>query len=218
MKPGDSVPISLEFEVAVNALAYDLSICSGEMIQGFTGPEEFLETNASDIQSLAAQLSQNTGTICDIEQNIYTNVIDRMEYGGYVAYNAGALSALNKGSGDCTDYADLTIALSRAAGIPARFLEGITYSKDGFYEEAQTKHDWLEVYLPGAGWVPMDPTWGEGQPAQYYASMTPDHIIITKGRNLETLNNYFYWAYWWWGDTNKVKVQVYDESWRIWKK
>ena len=218
VKPGDSRPITIEYEVAVNALDFDLSDCSGDLITGFTSPEQYLESNDSNIRSLAEQLSENTDSLCAVQENIYTHVIDTMWYAGYMPDDIGALAALQKRSGDCTDYADLTIALSRAAGIPARFMEGITYLKDDYYDESQTKHDWLEVYLPGSGWVPMDPTWGEEQSDQYFAGMTPDHIIITKGRNLDLLNNYHYWAFWWWGDVEKVKINVYDEAWLISKK
>jgi transglutaminase-like putative cysteine protease len=216
VRPGDSLPIDLEFEVAVNGLKFDLGNCSGPMIQEPTGAERFLEVDHSSIQSLAGQLSQNTGTTCEISENIYTYVIDTLDYAGYLPESLGAVEALRRGSGDCTEYSDLAISLHRAAGIPAQFVEGITYSRDGFYDEGQSKHDWLEVYLPGTGWVPLDPTWGEE--SNHFARLKPDHIIITKGRNLEMLDDYHFWAFWWWGDTSKVTVNAYDESWRIWKK
>ena len=216
VRPGDSLPIDIVFEVAVNGLKFDLGNCSGPMIQELTGAERFLEVNHTSIKSQAEQLSQNTGTACEISENIYTYVIDTLDYAGYIPESLGAVEALRRGSGDCTEYSDLAITLHRAAGIPAQFVEGITYSRDGFYDEGQSKHDWLEVYLPGTGWVPLDPTWGEE--SNHFARLKPDHIIITKGRNLETLDNYHYWAYWWWGDASKITVSAYDESWRIWKK
>lgn len=216
LPPGESILITLDFEVAVHALDFDLSNCTGEMIPGFTAPEKFLESDSSEIQSMSLQLSENAETHCQAAANIYDHVIDSMEYTGYVVDDNGALQAYHTGEGDCTDYADLMIALTRAAGIPARFVEGVTYGIDGYYAAGQTKHDWLEVYLPETGWVPMDPTWGEEQPARYYAGLSPDHIVITKGRNLEMLDDYHYWAYWW-GDIDQVEIRAYDESWQIWK-
>lgn len=217
LPPGQSVPITIEYEVTVNALDFDLSYCSGEMIHTFTNTEQYLEVNDPEILALAEALSAGAKTDCQTVNNIYTYVIDSMEYAGYVPGDSGALQAFQTGSGDCTDYADLMTATTRAAGIPARFIEGITYAADGFYDEGQTKHDWLEVYLPGTGWVPMDPTWGEDDADTYFAGVSSDHIIVTKGRNLETLNGYHFWAFWWWGDSD-VEINAYDEAWKMWKK
>jgi len=216
IQPGESVPINIEYEVTVNALDYDLRDCSGEMLDGFTYAEDYLEVDDNAISSQSYVLMQNVVTYCQGARNIYDYVIDSMNYSGYVTGDRGALAAMQSGSGDCTEYADLMIALSRASGVPARFIEGVTYSRDGFYDEGQTKHDWLEVFLPGSGWVPMDPTWGENNPDTYFAGLSSDHIIVTKGRNLEPLSNHHFWAYWWWGDEG-VKVSTYDEAWKIWK-
>ena len=217
VQPGDSVPVTIEYEVTVNALDFDLSVCSGEMIQTFTNAEKYLEVDHVEISTLAESLTVDAKTDCQAVNNIYTYVIDSMNYAGYVPGDNGALLAHQTGTGDCTDYADLMIALTRAAGIPARFVEGVTYGSDGYYDEAQTKHDWLEVYLPGSGWVPMDPTWGENDADTYFGGVSADHIIVTKGRNLEPLNGYHYWAYWWWGDEDG-EVNAYDEAWKIWAK
>lgn len=216
IQPGESVPITLEFEVAVHGLLFDLSECTGPMIEGFTGAERYLETDAREIRSLAGKLSRNSATVCERQRKIYEHVIDTMTYTQVTEEN-GALHALQEGKGDCTDYADLMIALSRAAGMPASFVEGITYSTDGYFESDSIKHDWLEVYLPNAGWAPMDPTWGKNNPDQYFAGLSPDHIIVTKGRNLDMLNNYHYWSWWWWGDGEVTRVEMYDQGWELWK-
>ena len=217
MQPGESVPITIEYEVTVNALDYDLSVCSGESIQSFLTAEQYLESTNEEILATAEFLAVGMDSDCEIVESIYTFVIDAMDYAGYVPGDNGALQAFQSGTGDCTDYADLMIATTRAAGIPARFVEGVTYGTDGYYDEGQTKHDWLEVYLPGSGWVPMDPTWGENDEDTYFAGISPDHIVVTKGRNLDPLNGYHYWAYWWWGDDD-AEVNAYDEAWKIWKK
>jgi len=214
--PGESVPIVIEYEVTVNALDYDLGACSGEMFNGFTYAEKYLEVDHNDIASQSYALTENVGSYCQAARNIYDYVMDSLVYAGYVTDDAGALKALNSGTGDCTEYSDLMIALSRAAGVPARFVEGITYGREGFYDAGQTKHDWLEVFLPGSGWVPMDPTWGENNPDGYFAEMSPDHIVVTKGRNLAPLNGYHYWVYWSQGD-DSAEVNTYDEAWKIWK-
>lgn len=76
-----------------------------------------------------------------------------------------AVGTLNKQTSVCQGYADLTVALLRASGIPARTVIG--YALTGVDEEwdqekvsgsAGQNHAWVEAYL-GNRWVLMDPTW-----------------------------------------------------------
>ena len=72
---------------------------------------------------------------------------------------------LETGGGTCRDYALLMMEGARSLGIAARFITGYLYdpaldtSADDDAGHAHP-HAWLEVYLPGAGWVEFDPTNG----------------------------------------------------------
>ncbi|HVE47994.1 MAG TPA: transglutaminase family protein [Casimicrobiaceae bacterium] len=71
-------------------------------------------------------------------------------------------------SGTCRDFALLMMEAVRRLGIAARYVSGYLYdpkldrddNKDGIadMQGAGSTHAWLHVYLPGAGWVPFDPT------------------------------------------------------------
>jgi transglutaminase-like putative cysteine protease len=68
---------------------------------------------------------------------------------------------LKLGRGSCRDLALLMIEALRALGLAARFVSGYLYvpSRDGArYRGGGSTHAWVQVYLPGAGWVEFDPT------------------------------------------------------------
>jgi transglutaminase-like putative cysteine protease len=64
-------------------------------------------------------------------------------------------------NGTCRDYAVLMMEAVRALGFAARFVSGYLYVPDqaGHIGGGNT-HAWVQVYLPGAGWVEFDPTNG----------------------------------------------------------
>lgn len=76
------------------------------------------------------------------------------------------LETLRKGSGSCRDFALLMIEAARRLGVAARFVSGYLYDPSlddpatagaGMVGAGST-HAWMQAYLPGAGWVPFDPT------------------------------------------------------------
>jgi transglutaminase-like putative cysteine protease len=65
---------------------------------------------------------------------------------------------LEKKSGSCRDTATLFVETCRFLGLAARFVSGYMYSSD--ITGRMSMHGWAEVYLPGAGWIGFDPSWG----------------------------------------------------------
>ena len=75
------------------------------------------------------------------------------------------LETLARGGGTCRDYALLMMEAVRSLGFAARFVTGYLYDPalDGGpsgIQGAGATHAWVQVYLPGAGWVEFDPTNG----------------------------------------------------------
>jgi transglutaminase-like putative cysteine protease len=65
-----------------------------------------------------------------------------------------AVEILERGEGDCTEYALLTVTLLRAAGIPAKLQEGMAASGD-----EMVAHAWV-AWHDGTRWHEVDPTAG----------------------------------------------------------
>lgn len=66
---------------------------------------------------------------------------------------------LSRRSGSCRDFAVLMIDAVRSLGLAARFVSGYIFVPD--YEVTRgggATHAWLQIFLPGAGWVDFDPT------------------------------------------------------------
>lgn len=75
------------------------------------------------------------------------------------------LVTLALGSGSCRDLAVLMIAALRGRGIAARFVSGYVHLADDTPDAEDdvtggNTHAWVQVYVPGPGWVDFDPSSG----------------------------------------------------------
>lgn len=67
-------------------------------------------------------------------------------------------------SGSCRDFAILMIEALRSIGLAARFVSGYIFMPNSASTTSPTvngggsTHAWMQVYLPGAGWIDFDPT------------------------------------------------------------
>ena len=60
--------------------------------------------------------------------------------------------------GSCRDLALMMIDMLRIAGIASRFVSGYAYSES--LKEEHYLHAWVEIFIPGAGWIGIDPSLG----------------------------------------------------------
>lgn len=103
---------------------------------------------------------------------------------------------LQKPGGKCTDISSVFIALCRAAGVPAREIFGLRLGKKSEEDITTWQHCWAEFYLPGYGWVPVDP-----------ADVRKAILVEKLGR--EDSKTAEYRAYFWGGiDPYRVKIAV----------
>lgn len=78
--------------------------------------------------------------------------------------------------GYCDNFSSSMVTMLRSIGIPARWAKGYApgnyrEAADGEYRIYQVTnneaHSWVEVYFPGLGWVPFEPTKGFNNPSSY---------------------------------------------------
>jgi transglutaminase-like putative cysteine protease len=100
-------------------------------------------------------------------------------------------------SGSCRDFAELMCQAVRRLGFAARFVTGYLYDpaldSAGFSAEggasgtvtgAGSTHAWVQVFLPGAGWIEFDPTNGDvasGKLIRTGVGRTPQQVAPLSG-------------------------------------
>ena len=116
-------------------------------------PQKHIESDHPAIIQVAHQL-QTSGLSCTTEK-VFNWVAHHVRYSGYADEDRGALYALEHRKGDCTEFADLFVALCRASGIPARPIGGYICRQNGVIR-ARDYHNWGEFYEDGT-WNIADP-------------------------------------------------------------
>ncbi|MCL4367209.1 transglutaminase-like domain-containing protein [Patescibacteria group bacterium] len=120
---------------------------------------------------------------------IYRYIVNHLKYNIARANDQnierlGAVTALNNPENAvCMEFTDLFIALARAAGIPARELDGYAYSSNTTLRplslEKDLLHAWPEYFDPGSGWVMVDPTWeNTSGGVDYFNKFDLSHVTL----------------------------------------
>lgn len=122
---------------------------------------------------------------------IYDYVVKTLTYDfSRVTSNKGRLGAVgvlnNPNSAVCLEFTDLFVALARAAGIPAREVDGYAYTENPKQRPLSLVQDilhaWPEYYdKDKQTWVMIDPTWGNTTGGvDYFDVLDFDHFVFVK--------------------------------------
>lgn len=134
---------------------------SEEKLREYLKPQKYWEVEDGQIINLAEKLQT--------PKKIYQYVVESLEYDysrvreGVERLGAkGVLENPNKAI--CTEFTDLFIAIARAAGIPARELNGFSYTDNSALKPLSlvqdVLHSWPEYWdKENKVWRQIDPTW-----------------------------------------------------------
>ena len=155
LEPGfETHPFQYPAELAHNLEPYRSLEAKGPQL------EAFLNTFPAAAQNTIAFVGDVTARVCD-----RVGYVTRMEHGVQPVEQT-----LRDQTGSCRDSAWLLVQVLRSSGLAARFVSGylIQLASDppaddnapGPKVDAADLHAWAEVFLPGAGWIGLDPTSG----------------------------------------------------------
>lgn len=132
----------------------------------------YIQSDADEIKSLAKEIVGDEKNSWEAAKKINHWVYENINK-EFTPDFSNALQTLHSRQGDCGEHTVLTVALMRAAGIPARPIAGLVYwpPGDGF-----GYHAWVEAYV--GQWVMMDPTFDEDL-------INPTHIALVRGNIID---------------------------------
>ncbi|HXG12646.1 MAG TPA: transglutaminase-like domain-containing protein [Gemmataceae bacterium] len=98
-----------------------------------------------------------------------------------------AVWACDSGYGNCSDFHSLFISLARSLQIPARFEIGFPLPEKRGQGEIAGYHCWAKFKPKGRGWVPVDISEANKNPAKkeyFFGNLSEDRVAFSEGRDL----------------------------------
>ncbi len=153
--------------------------------QQYLASQKYWEVGDPHIQDLAHQLKT--------PEAIYNYVVTHLTYDfSRVTTSQQRLGASyildHPSNAVCLEFTDLFVTLARAAGIPAREVDGFAYTQNSRERPLSLVQDilhaWPEYYDESKGaWVMVDPTWGNTTHGiDYFNTFDFDHVaFVVKG-------------------------------------
>jgi len=186
LSPEDSgSPILLQFDVE----RQEKSMYADSTIPAAYLAPEKLVPNSKKFKDIAAEVlvDKNGGDLVKARA-LYDHTIDTMRYAkfGNEYGNGDAEFACDSARGNCTDYHSYFIALSRSAGIPARFAIGAAVPSGRDEGGISGYHCWAEFFAEGKWW-PIDISEADKYTSlsTYYFGHNPaNRVEFSHGRDL----------------------------------
>jgi len=208
LEPGEDIEAALQIEVKMPEYSYNKAP-SEELLYGeddedielYTSDDFFIDSDNPLIMEKTMSLIKGEEDPYIIAKKIYNFVTSTLSYDFNRADDENydfmyASEILEKGKGVCLDYAILYTAMLRAAKIPARLAGGIPVTAILLEDDKELNigHEWVEIKLPGYGWIPVDPTAEDNfLSPNYYLNLTTDKgmSLLYSRETMDWLSYYY---------------------------
>ena len=112
------------------------------------------------LHDLAVALKAQRGGELDKMHRLTAAIHSRMTFDtGRTEVDTSATDAYAEGHGVCQDFSHIFISVARSIGIPARYVSGHLFRRDGALLQ-EAGHAWAEAWVEHLGWVAFDPSNG----------------------------------------------------------
>lgn len=161
LKPNDRIDVEVIGNVQLFSSPIRVTQTTSDEFNTFISSNELWQSNSEEIKNLAKKY-KTPREIYDFVSSYLMYDYNRVDP---ESERLGALDALRSPQkSTCLEFTDLFIAISRAAGIPAREINGYAYTENPQVQPlslvADVLHAWPEYWDSDRNvWVPVDPTW-----------------------------------------------------------
>jgi len=161
---------------------------NGEDLTKFLSASRMV-TLSPRVKELAVHLTKGKETTLEKARAIYDYVFENVSYDKTIpGWGEGDTERVcDIRVGNCTDFHSLFISLSRASGIPAKFVIGVPFEK-GKKEGQTTKyHCWAEFHDEQLGWIPVDisEAWKDKSKYEYhFGTIDENRLEFSQGRDI----------------------------------
>jgi transglutaminase-like putative cysteine protease len=169
---------------------YPLTIADNKEIKKYLKSTDSVDVYDENIVELAQKLTKGEDDALKVVHNFASWVESNIEYSLSSMTSEASLKSswvLKNRKGVCDELTNLFIALNRAAGIPARFVAGVSYTNSPLFPEGWGLHGWAEVYLPEYGWIPVDVTYKQ------FGKIDLSHIVLKISEDATDPSTSFTW-------------------------
>ena len=156
----------LDFPIAAHARNYPFSYDAEEMPDLLRSIERQYPDRDYELYRWARQFVPTEGAVAtrDLLAGITHAIRGNFTYVSRAEMGIqDPLTTLRLRSGSCRDFALLMMEAVRSLGLAARFVSGYLHlhgRNAQQYSGGGSTHAWVQVYVPGAGWMEFDPTNG----------------------------------------------------------
>lgn len=119
----------------------------------YTQSSPYWPMNSPLIHDVSQERWFTTEDLSSWVQTTSRYITEKIKYPEKQEKRLGADQAVLAGIGDCDEFTDLFITLSRLRGIPCRRLTGYFITPSNTEPEP---HAWAELFSPTKGWIPID--------------------------------------------------------------